>query len=538
MAILGPKTCLGIDIGVRDIRVVELRRMAGKLEVTQAACISIPESGDVSAALGEFLLDTETSPGRVVGSLPTHLCSVKLAQVPKAKPADLARMVRFEAESQIPLPLSDVVWDYSAESHNGDPMCHVVIGGARRSDVEHTLGALERAKLSPDALMVSALAALNAIDLPQDEPVLLAQIGSEWADFCAVHDERILSYRTARVGSDELTDAFAQDLGVDADEAREIRQTRGFAQLSALEGDGSSASAIEGWAEKLALEIRRSVVSSPSREPEQRPNRVILVGEVTDVPGLADDIARRAGLQLEIGDPWAGMSISIVAQHTLHDNPAAFTAATGLARAGLSGKPSVNLMPRHRAEERIRRRKELATLSGLGAVALVLLLMLLAGGPGVGEKSAEFNLLKSEVDVIQREIRQAGPNLQLPAGNVTQTVQAIENEETCPLEILRQMSTVLPRSIWLSEYAFECNKAVVIKGSALSNSAVADAVDVLNQLDLFKDVSLDFSNLAKSGQGYEFQITCSLPVQKALVGRSSAGKANSTSSGKTGIVVQ
>ena len=160
MAILGPKTCLGIDIGVRDIRVVELRRTAGKPEVTQAARISIPESGDVSAALSGFLLDTETSPGRVVGSLPTHLCSVKLAQVPKAKPADLARMVRFEAESQIPLPLSDVVWDYSAECHNGDPMCHVVIGGARRSDVEQTLGALERANLSPDALMVSALAAL------------------------------------------------------------------------------------------------------------------------------------------------------------------------------------------------------------------------------------------------------------------------------------------------------------------------------------------------------------------------------------------
>jgi len=536
MAILGPKTCLGIDIGVRDIRVVELRRTAGKPEVTQAARISIPENGDISAALSGFLLDTETSPGRVVGSLPTHLCSVKLAQVPKAKPADLARMVRFEAESQIPLPLSDVVWDYSAECHNGDPMCHVVIGGARRSDVEQTLGAIERAKLSPDALMVSALAALDAVALPEDEPVLLVHVGAEWTDFCIVHGDRLLSYRTARVGSDDLTDAFAQDLGVDCGEAKEIRRTRGLGPLSTLGAE--ECSAIEGWAEKLALEIRRSVVAAPSREPDQRPQCGILVGEVADVPGLADDLTRRAGLQLGIGDPWAGMSISAVAEHTLRDDPAAYTVATGLAKAGLAGKPAVNLMPHHRAEERIRRRKELATLSGLGAVAAILLIMLLAGGPTLGERTAELNLLKSEVDAIQREMRRAGPNLQTSAGSVTQTVQAIENEETCPLEILRQMSTVLPRSVWLSEYAFECNKAVVIKGSALSNSSVADAVDVLNQLDLFKDVTLDFSNLAKSGQGYEFQITCSLPVQKGLAGRSSTGKAGATGSKQTGIVVQ
>ncbi len=252
MTILGPKTCLGIDIGVKDIRVVELRRTAGKLEVTQAACISVPEDGDVSAALSDFLLDTETSPGRVVGSLPTHLCSVKLAQVPKAKPADLARMVRFEAESQIPLPLSDLVWDYSVDSETGDAMCHVVIGGVRKSDVEKTLGALERAKLSPDALMVSALAAVDGVVLPKDEPVLVVQVGAEWADFCTVDGDQIISYRTARVGSDELTQAFTQDLSENAEDAREIRKTRGLSPLSTL--GAAECPAIEGWVEKLSLE--------------------------------------------------------------------------------------------------------------------------------------------------------------------------------------------------------------------------------------------------------------------------------------------
>lgn len=535
MAILGPKACLGIDIGVKDIRVVELRQTGGKLEVNQAVRIPIPESGEISSALSEFLLDTETSPTRVVGSLPTHLCSVKLAQVPKAKPADMARMVRFEAESQIPLPLADVVWDYSAESRNGDPMCHVVIGGARRPDVERALVMLERSGAAPDAIMVSALAAVHSVPLPKDGPVLLAHIGAEWSDFSVLENDRLLACRTVRMGSDELTRAFAQDLGVDAEEAEQMRKTRGLAQLSALGGSG--ASAIEGWSERLSLEIRRSVVSMPSREPDQRPQGVVLVGDVADVPGLVEDLSRRTGLDLSIGKPWAGMSISTVADHTLRDDPAVFAVATGLAKAGLAGRPAINLMPHHRSEERIRRRRELARLLSLGGVAAVLLIMLLGGGPGLREQSAELNLLKSEVGVVQREIQRAGPNLRVSAGNVTETVKAVENEQTCPLELLRRMSTVLPRSVWLSEFAFECNKAVVIKGTALSNSAVADAVDMLNQLDLFKDVTLDFSNLAKSNQAYEFQITCALPVQKSIVSRSSTGKSRSTG-GQTGIVVQ
>lgn len=538
MAILGNKTCLGVDIDAGDIRVVELRRVGGKYEVLQAARIPIPGNGDVSAALSGFLLDTETSPGMVVGSLPTHLCSVKLAQVPKAKPADLARMVRFEAESQIPLPLSDIVWDYRAQSTNGDTTCQVVIGGARRSDVDGALRSLEQAKLSPDALAISVLAAVEAVALPGGEPVLLALIGAEWADLCVVQGDDILACRTVRLGGNKLTEAFAQDLGVDAEEAEEIKRTRGFAQVSALSGDGSGVSAIETWAENLALEIRRSVVSMPSREPDRRPQRAVLVGEAADVPGLAEDLSRRAGLQFAVADPWTDMTLSPVAAHTMSENPTAFTVATGLAKTGLASRPIVNLMPHHRAEERIRRRKEFATLAGLGGLAAILLILLLAGSPGLREKSSELSLLKSEVMAVRRDIQRAGPDLRASADNVTQTVSSIQSADNCPLELLRRMSTVLPRSVWLSEFAFQSNKTAVIKGSALSNSAVADAVDMLNQLDLFKDVTLDFSNLTKSGQGYEFQITCSLPPAKSLAGRSSTGKPRSVGSGRTGIVVQ
>ncbi|MBP6962998.1 MAG: pilus assembly protein PilM [Armatimonadetes bacterium] len=537
MTILGSKTSIGVDIGAGEIKVVELRRAGGGIEVTQAARISLSEDGDRSAALRQFVMDTETQPARAAASLPTHLCSVKFARIPRAKPADMARMARFEAESQIPLPLADVVWDYAVVSAEDDAMCHLIIGGARRSDVEQWLGDLERAGLSPDAILISAPAAVGALDLSDEESVLVAQIGAQWTDLCIVQAGRLTACRTVRVGRDGLSQAFAQDLGVCLDDGEDAVRARGLAHISPSE-DGAGSSSVEAWAESLALEMRRSAVSVPSKESDQRPRQAVIVGEIADVPAVAEDLSRRTGLHVSIGDPWRGLETSLVVGHSMKESPAAFAAATGLALSGFSGTDGINLMPHHRSEERARRRRQLITLSSLGAVALALLAALLAGRSGIAERSAELNLIRSEVGLVRQEIQRAGPDLRVGAANVGRMVRDIEEDKVSPLELLRRISEVLPRGIWLTEFASQRGKTLVLKGSGLSNSAIADSVDMLNQLGLFKDVTLDFSSLAKSGQTYEFQITCSLPERKSAGGTDSTGGARRGGGQTTGIVVQ
>jgi hypothetical protein len=66
-------------------------------------------------------------------------------------------------------------------------------------------------------------------------------------------------------------------------------------------------------------------------------------------------------------------------------------------------------------------------------------------------------------------------------------------------------------------------------------------VDALAMLEVFSNVTLDYSNLARgeAGESYEFQITCALPAPKSAPAWSSIG-AGGTPSGRTRteIVVQ
>jgi len=138
---------------------------------------------------------------------------------------------------------------------------------------------------------------------------------------------------------------------------------------------------------------------------------------------------------------------------------------------------------------------------------------------------------------VRREIRVvAQPNLRTAAAAVKETVAEIGRKDTSPIELLRNLSMSLPRCIWLSELGLESNKSLTLKGSSLSNFAVADAVDILTEMGAFRSVELDYSNLVdgKGCPAYEFQITCALPQKKRSASLAGAAR----ESARTGIVVR
>lgn len=541
MLFLGNKTCLGVDTGGRDIKIVELRKVGRKYEVLQA--VRIPVSSDSSSsnaasAIAAWLAETRTSASKMVCSLPSHMCSVKFAQVPKAKRGDLARIARFEAESQIPLPIGDLAWGFATEDDSSDSTCRMVIAGARRSSVEDSLKSLESACIQPAGMTPSCLAAARAVSLGRyDEAVLLVDIGAEWTDLCILEGGCVRGVRSVRLGGDELIQAFSEDFHVDQQEAERLMRIQGLVPNVEPPADdgGSDASQIQTWLRNLSEEIRRSLLSLGG----ERPGKVVLVGGSAGLPGIDRALAANTGLPVQIGDPWNGMSLSEVCSYTLRESSAGFAVATGLALTGLDGRSFINLMPRHIADDRLRRRREVALLGGMGAAALALFVWSIVGASGLRERSQELDIQRSQVAKVRADIRRAGPDLRPSAALVSQTVQDIEKKETGCLELLRELSENLPRSVWLTELSFESGKSVVLKGGSLSNAAVADAVDMISLLGLFDSVALEYSNLARGegSQGYEFQITCKVPGTKAGASKAPPGERSGTDI-KTGIVVQ
>lgn len=539
MDILSRRTCLGIDISGDDIKIIELRRCGANYEVLQAARITI-RAEDAATALWHFLLDTETRTHGAVCALPSNECSIKFAKLPNSKPVDLARMARFEAETQFPLPLSEMIWDYSVGEALADGMCPIVLAGTRKQRADDAIGVIESARLEPVGLTVASLAGVGAVmasNRQRSGPLLIIDIGADWTDIAVLDDGRLIASRSVELAGKKLTEALARDLNVDLAEAEHLKISRGIG-ISVVTSDAGAnqKSSVEEWIEGMSLEIRRSAVAVMASGLSGPLHTAVLIGGNAQVPMLADTLGSRTGLRVEIGDPWEDMLLSDVASHTQQELSATFAVATGAALMGLDAVDLANLLPRNRVEMRQRKRREAATILGLVAVIVVLLSMFISGQRSLYTQSKQLHLVTSKMNWVEREIRSLPPNTTTAAIAVKETVASVEQERTSPIELLRVLSINLPRSISLTEFSFDAQKSVVLKGDALSNSVVADTIDVLNELEIFESVDLDYSNIAanQDGSSYDFQITCALP-EPALKTISKGGTGESK---RTGIVVR
>jgi Tfp pilus assembly protein PilN len=161
-----------------------------------------------------------------------------------------------------------------------------------------------------------------------------------------------------------------------------------------------------------------------------------------------------------------------------------------------------------RLEERL-----IGAVAVLAVVGLVAALML----------SSRARALQTQVAEKQTENAQLEQALnRLDAGAYATKVQAMEqlwrqvtDPRNDPLEVLYAVSKALPASAWVTEMAFLRDGQVVLRGSALSHGAVADAARALSSTfvadnrPLFVEVQTNFANARTEGGKtfVDFQIT-------------------------------
>jgi len=455
----GHRQALGLDIGDDAWRIVALRGGGGGYELAYAARLPLPD--DAAGALAAAMREAGNERRAAVG-LPASGCAFKTASLPPGKPAALANVVRFEAENQFPLPLQELVWDYSLAPEPSGRR-HVVIAGARRRLVDDQLSLLRGAGAVPGVLLPAPLAAARTVQQP-DVPYLLVLAGTEWTDLCRYDGARLQGCR------------------------------------SVLAGDPCA----EGWAERMAREIR------PWQLAHEAIGRIVLLG--TAPIDAVEALAGHTGLEVLPGNPWQGIRDPQGYLHELDGPPAAFATAIGLAMTALDRRPSINLLPAQLIESRRQERR-----FGWALAAWMLALAVLTPVAWSGHMTLQTR--QTALKEVQAQVRELRGTIETPKPGMLAAQEvsvSMRQPASQPLDILRLLSAELPSGITLESLSYDRGKTVVLKGRAVTNPALASAVRVLNRLAVFDRATLNFSNLAKSddGQGYDFQITCVLPANR------------------------
>lgn len=457
---LASRHALGIDIGDDACRLVGLRRAGHGYVLTALACLpldgitALEDSADAVRALVR-----DAGGGRVASALAASGCAFKTASLPPAKAAELAQVMRFEAENQFPLPLHEIEWGYTLALEPSGRR-HAVIAGARRSLVEERLAQLRACDVTPAALLPAPMAAARAVR-PLDGPHLVILAGAAWSDLCLYQGDRLLGCRSVKAGPPS----------------------------------------VRGWGDRIAREVRPWIAG------HDEISTALLLGVVDQT--TATTLAQATDLHVLVGDPWHGIQDPSGCRDGLDDPLPAYATAIGLAQSALAGVTTLNLLPRPLLDARRGQRKLLWATAVL-VCALAALIPPTIHGIGQADRSRRtLRDVTAELSAVRRQTVAPPASGLLQAEKVLTTLRQPASQ---PLEMLGMISVHLPEKIKVTDLTFVRGKSVVLKGRAASNEVLAKSMSVINRMPCFEHATLDYSNRATDvlDPGYDFQITCGL----------------------------
>jgi type IV pilus assembly protein PilM len=227
---------VGLDIGSNLIKVVEARGGNGRVEVVALGVDPTPQEAFdngvivdaqmLGQAIKNLLKKTGVGSNQVISSASSPASVVvRVIDVPKMAPAELAETMKWEMERQVPFAMSEVIMDYQpVERPEGVPdgaNMEVVLAVAQQEFIDRHVEVLMAAGLKPKYIDVEPLAAGRALlDIgngshPAGHTVAIVNIGASNTDIGIFRDKLLSFPRSLPLAGDNFTRAIADTLHVD-----------------------------------------------------------------------------------------------------------------------------------------------------------------------------------------------------------------------------------------------------------------------------------------------------------------------------------
>ncbi len=288
-----------LDCGASRTALGVFRRKAGRLCLDQYAAKTFAlQTGsednwlESTRAAFQSLRNRVKADGPVVLVLPAHAVLTKLVKTPRVEPAQREKIIRFEAEQNIPYALADVVWDSIVVSENDSEM-EVLLAAAKLDLVEPLCLAAQEAGFQPKLVLPSLLGTLAGFRLAQPDRTgtsLVLNLGTRSATLLLAEPGRFAG-RTFSLGSSSDIRPLTENPDGDAGKTGTDKPSDHSA--------GLLADATEALRTRLLQEITRSLLHFRSQSRMQDPGWVYLTGEGAHLPGLAELLAAKLKIPVD-----------------------------------------------------------------------------------------------------------------------------------------------------------------------------------------------------------------------------------------------
>ncbi len=268
----------------------------------------------LTATIKELYKQSGCKQKRIVTSLSGHAVIVKKVAFDRMDESELQDLIRDEASKYLPFDdLTAVNYDCQIlgdNAYNPNQM-DVLIVVAKKEIIEGYTDAIEESGLIPVIMDVDSFALETMYEenyaFDQNDVAVLINIGASITNINVVKGGTSIFTRDFTIGGNFVTEAIAKRMNITFEEAEE-------AKISGFGDDEATREMFKDtlidYADVICSEIERSIDYFRSTFGGESIGQVLLSGGGALIPGIAADLNRRMGLEVEMINPFKKITCS------------------------------------------------------------------------------------------------------------------------------------------------------------------------------------------------------------------------------------
>ncbi len=314
---------LGIDIGTKVIRAVEISENKGKIVLENYGEVNLdvacrqffrsfdrknlnPAVNNIATAIAGIIEETGIKTKKVVFSLPDFATFFTTFELPPMSKKEIAGAIGFEARKYIPLPLSELVLDWQLMNKESLKQSNkVLVMAVPKIIVEQYKSIAENAGLELVALEAEAMALKRAVIKENDSPTCLLEMGFQSTNINIVDEGFMKMSSSFDVAGKDLTFSLSETLNIPAGEAEVMKKKEGLTDS----GDTKISHVLMPILSIISEKTNTLIKEFEAREGKTV-GKIILAGGTSMLPGVKDYFEKTLkqnksqNLIIEIAEPF------------------------------------------------------------------------------------------------------------------------------------------------------------------------------------------------------------------------------------------
>lgn len=315
---------LGLDVGTSSIKMVELEKRGGRFELVNYGLFELKGSSsfnqqsglnqkaakfpdqEISAGIQELVKRAKFGSDTVTASIPSFSTFATVIEMPYISNEDLTRALPFEAKKYIPIPLDEVVIDWSIvgvtnsqDEMSGKPSnVEIFLAAVPKNEMERYRNIIKGAGLKLNAIELENSALIRALLGNDLSPTAIVNIGGRSTSIIVVNKGYERVSHNYEVGGFEITKAISQSLNVGFDKAEELKKNFGLTKGN----ENIVSESVVSLINMMVFETQKTISNYEDSKNEKIAN-VVLVGGLANMPGMVDYFKEKLGRQVILGNP-------------------------------------------------------------------------------------------------------------------------------------------------------------------------------------------------------------------------------------------